>query len=150
MKISEIMVDFVMSTRLFEMAYAKRVALDKVRYLQDQIAEHLIRIVMFETAQSRDHWFQELNAWLYSIQNIRIKSSNKPLDQKTLMNLLFDEPLGSVAEIQDKLNYLFQKYPGLKIDQPHAQIIHKKLFDVIQEISWDIEHRKFQGIQKYF
>jgi hypothetical protein len=150
MNLKEILVNGLMSTSIFEMAFTRKVAIDQARNLQLEIAKHLVKLVMYHQSSYVDHWAAELNAWMHKIQDRRLKGTNKPLDYQTLLNLLHDEPLGTIHDVQKKMNRVFNEYPKLNIDQPDAQQVSKTLIPVLQQVCSDISTDSFVDVKKYF
>ena len=74
MRICNVLLDFLNEIALFEMAYRRRIAIDRVRDLQQEIADHLIKVIMYSDTMHINEWSNELNAWLDQIQNYRVKN----------------------------------------------------------------------------
>ena len=149
MKISEIFLDTIASTKLFEMAFERKVAIQKARNLQNQISRHLIKIIMYSNSEYVNHWCNELNSWLIDISDTILKRTNRPLDSATLMKILFEEPMESVDEVQRKMNKIYNEYPEVSIDEPDGRIVHSKLYSMLNNICDDIAVDKFYDIRKY-
>lgn len=149
MKLSELLSDLLLRTQLFEMAFAKRVAMDRARDLQFPIAEHLVKIVMYQGALPEAHWIKEVNTWLQRIQTHKLRGTNKPLGEKELFLILFDEPLGTLVDVQDLMNLVHLQHPDLNIVEPDAALVSKKLLWVLSNASREISHKQFKGIESY-
>jgi len=150
MKIRELLINGLMSTTIFEMAFTKKVAIDHARSLQFEIADHLVKMVMYNRSPNIKHWAAEVNSWLDKIQRRRLKGTNKPLDSKLLFDLLYDEPLGTLDDVQTSMNQNFRDYPDLTIDQPNAEQVSKTLAWVLQQVCLDISKKAFVDINTYF
>lgn len=149
MQIKELLINVLMNTELFEMAFSKRVAMDKARYLQNQIARHLAKIVMYSNSPHVPHWCDEVNAWLDDIQDNKLKGTNRPLQEKDLFNILLDEPLGTLDDVRSRMNRNYREYPTLVIDEPDPAIISKKLSWILLQVSSDIGKNLFVDIKQY-
>lgn len=149
MKISDILVDGLMSTRLFEIAFKKKIAIDNARRLQMQIARHLVKLEMYSNSEYVNHWTSEVNAWLHDIQDTKLKENNRPLNEKILYRILLDEPLGTVDDVQSRMNRIYNEQPKLHIDQPNADEISKILAWKLSRICHDIANTKFKDIKDY-
>lgn len=149
MKISEILCNSLINTSLFEMAFNKKVAIDKARNLQNQISRHLVKIVMYSNSQYVNHWCSEVDSWLHDIQDNKVKGTNKPLQYRDLYNILFIEPLETESDVQSKMNRSFKEYPSLHIDETDARIVNKKLQWVLDAACTDIESSSFESITGY-
>ena len=149
MKVKDLLIDSLISTDLFEMAFAKKVAIDKARNLQNQIARHLIKIQMYNQSQYIQHWISEVNGWLLDIQENKLRGTNKPLPYRVLMLILFEEPLSTIDDIQSKMNRIYREYPDLKIDEPDAAKVNKSLTWILPQICGDIADSKFNNLTHY-
>jgi hypothetical protein len=147
MRLREVVLDYLSETKLFEMAFERKVAVNKARNLQNQISRHLIKVYMYRDSEYVNHWCNELNTWLNDIQDNIIRGTKRPLDFDTLMKILFVEPLESIAEVQNLMNRVHREYKDLKIDQPDAGVVHKNIYLIVQKICDTISNSRFQDIQ---
>jgi hypothetical protein len=141
--------DRLCETTLFEMAFRRKTLINHARGLQNQIARHLIKILMFQSSELTSHWCTEVNSWLRDIQDSELKGKNQPLDRRILFEILFTEPLGTVADVQNKMNRLAREYPSIKIQEAVADVINKKLYYILDDICADIEKSQFWDIKNY-
>ena len=149
MKFSEFMVDALMKTSLFEMAFSKADALRRARNLQFQIAKHLIKVKMYSQSEHVNHWCGELNAWLHEIQDILLKGTNKPLQYDDLYKILLIEPMESPDEVQERMNTIYRQNEKLHIDEIDARIVHLQIEDILNNVCHAIASRKFTDIREY-
>lgn len=149
MKIREILLDRIIESKLFEMAFEKKIAMDKARHLQNQIARHMIKIAMYGKSDYVKHWIQEVDGWLYDIQDNKLKGTNRPLGGKDLRKILINEPLGTINDVQTKMNRIYNEYPTLAIDEPNVDNISKMITWVLANSCDDIAGSLFKGIRKY-
>jgi hypothetical protein len=147
MRLREVVLDYLSETKLFEMAFERKVAVNKARNLQNQISRHLIKVYMYRDSEYVNHWCNELNTWLNDIQDNIIRGTKRPLDFDTLMKILFVEPLESIAEVQNLMNRVHREYKDLEIDQPDAAVVHKNIYLIVQKICDTISSGRFQDIQ---
>lgn len=150
MKIKGIFLDFLNETNLFEMAFERKIAIQKARNLQNQISRHIIKVYMYSDSDYVNHWYNELNSWFWDIQDTVLKNTKKPLDYHTLMKILFEEPMETVEEVQNKMNKIYREYKDLKIYEPNAIEIHKQMYSLINDVSNDISNNRFEDIKRYF
>ena len=149
MKISDLLVNALMSTHLFEMAFAKKVAMDRARDLQLTVAQHLVKIVMYSSSTYVYHWKKEIDGWLRQIQSRKLRGTNQPLNERDLFLILFDEPLGTLVDVQDMMNQIYENYPDLEIDQPSAGQVSQKLSWMMSNVCKDMAQKQFKGIDHY-
>ena len=107
MRIIEIIIDSLIKTSIFEMAFAKADAIRKTSELQFEISEHLVKVFMYsEYSEHVNHWCNELNSWLKKIQKLKLKNSNKPLPYNVLRKILWEQPVESIEEVQSHMNHI--------------------------------------------
>lgn len=138
-----------MNTSLFEMAYDKKVTIEKARNLQDQIATHLIKIIVYPYSDSIQHWKNEVNAWLIKLQKNKLKGTGKPLSKELFYKILFDEPLGELSDIQDEIYILEKTYLDMKIQEYDPRKISSILSYAMLGVCEDMSNRKFENISDY-
>jgi len=149
MRIKDIILDILNETKLFEMAFERKIAIQHARNIQHEISRHLIKVCMYHDSEYVNHWCNELNGWLWSIQKKELKSTRKPLDSITLMKILFEEPMETVSEVQRDMNRIYKEYGNVKIDEPNAAVVHKNVYDAISSICDDISQYNFDDVRKY-
>lgn len=150
MKITDIVVNALMRTSVFEQAYHRRQALDILISLQDHIALHLVKLYMYADSQSVNHWQSELNAAFARVNRVKVKSSGQRLDANTLRDYLFEQPLGTIADVQQFMNDIARspEYRDLHIDQPDAAVIHKQIWWLADDIVHELAPGTFEKISK--
>jgi hypothetical protein len=149
MRIKKIILDYLSETKLFEMAFERKIATTKARSLQNQIARHIIKVCMYSKSKYMEHWCDEINAWLNDIQDTELKGTGKPLDMDTLMKILFEEPMETINEVQRKMNKIYRIYPTLSIDEPDAGIVHNHIYMIMKSACVDIANDRFTSINRY-
>ena len=80
MRIKEILLDRLIATELFEMAFDRQLEKNRVIDLSPQIFDHLLKLLVVsgETrTQNARIWEVELDAWFGQIDRIYLKSSKK-------------------------------------------------------------------------
>ena len=149
MRLFDLFLDQLSETRLFEMAFDRKKAIEHADSLEYQLSMHMIKLLMFEQRGLHTHWCKEVNIWFWSIQLKKLKATKKPLPYRDLMKCLHEGPLEWISQVQEKMNYLSGEYPDLKIVQPDAAHIHKLLIDIYSRVCFDISREKFAAISEY-
>ena len=90
MRIHEILSD----KPLFEMSYSRKKAELMVSSLEKPINDHLLKLLVVDDNQNRDHWTNELLEWLDEVAEIRLKSDNKTPPAFFYYRNLYEEPFG--------------------------------------------------------
>ena len=150
MKISEIILDKLNDTRLFEMAFDRKSAKQQFSNLTLQLKKHLIKIVAFKDGMNYQHHCHEINNWLDDLDTVRWNRTQR-LKKDTIMELLWDGPLGHGAiAVEDTINTMIRVH---NYTVPRNQLsyhqIYELLFKVYDEMSFDLSRGKVDSIQHY-
>lgn len=151
MKISDIISDWIINTELFEMAYQRKKAIDIITNYQGQIATHLVKHLYYDVSiETKKHWEAEINAWLGTINRIKLKG-NKRLNPEVYYKILFEEPLGELSDIQGIVDSIDRFDDGMssygKVGDIRA--VHEPCEKILHAISYDASHDKLQRIDYY-
>lgn len=155
MKLEEILnrtLDVVSSTKLFEMAYERRKALQHIRSIKGTLAIHTIKIMIFDAPDVLNHWLNEIQGYLTIINKIYIKPKTKKFSGDDYYELLWDEPFGhGVRSINDFRNGIlvedsYKKLPRRNISDA---LIYERLEKFYHTISFDIANDKEINIINY-
>ena len=148
MKITDIILDYILDTKLFEMAFRRKKILNDLLHQSGILSEHLVKLLMYPSSQSHDHWVGEVDGWLRKTQRQKTKNK-KRLDKGVYFYYFFTGPFETFEEVQDYMNDIYREYSDLTIEEPDARIIHKKLHDITTQLSYDISKGKFESIKDY-
>lgn len=149
MRIIDLLLDRLSETRLFEMAFERKKAVDKAISITNQLSRHMIKLIMYDQCQETNHWCTEVDSWLHDIQDTTLKASQRPLPYRDLMYLLYECPLEHISEVQKKMNRIHKQYLSHKIVEPDAGVVHKRLMDIYSQVCKDISEEKFETIADY-
>lgn len=153
MKLKDLFLNWVINTPLFEMAFERKVLINKVRNLQDALSEHLIKLLALNMPENVNHWQQEINGYLDLLQRYKLRGrKGRTLSGPEFKEILWNEPLGDgIVEMQSLLNSL-GKFKGYPIEQRTILNDHQ-LYEVLEkiyhEISYDLANHKVEPIQHY-
>lgn len=106
--IKEILVERLEKTEIFEMSFQRRKILDTIRGFQIPINEHLIKLLRYKDEINKQKHINDLETWLYDIQDMYFLKSNKKLSKEDYFEVLFNEPITS----KDNVSYLKNKEKG--------------------------------------
>jgi hypothetical protein len=152
MRIYEILIDKLIETSLFEMAFDRKTAKNKITDLSPLIFEHLLKLFVFNYPQGRDHWITELNGWFKSINKIYLKSTNKkPSGTDIYTWLIFESaPHYDVNYLEDQVQIMiYEDYKNIPIHNYDPSWTLNKILSIIQNVSSDISKNKFRSIRDY-
>ena len=103
----------ILDNILLEMSYPRKKAENKIENLNHAIISHIacILLIKFDDSQKQyyNHWINEVNSYLFKIDEIRIKPKNKKLPFRRYFELL---PIYQLA-LPQKL-HCFEKLFQLK------------------------------------
>ena len=93
MKIMEI-VDSLIESPLFEMAFQRKVIINRLRDFQFQINDHVLKIIAWPDAQEVPHWKRELTAWGNQLarMTLRVGRGSQPMGFDLPWKHLYQEP----------------------------------------------------------
>lgn len=97
--------DLIINTTLFEMAYEHKEAKKIVTSRSPQIFKHLLKLFIFESPENTKHWRKEITNWFREINDIYLKSkTSRPTKQDLYHWMIFDSaPAYSVRYIFDEI-----------------------------------------------
>jgi hypothetical protein len=151
MKVYEIVTDWLICSPLFEMAYKRKFATDKIRELAPNIAEHLVKVLAFND-EAKNHWITEINTWVRKINNITLKPKGNKLPADTYYELLWDEPLNNgVPFITHMIESMVRhEYENVSRSNLSDQQIHDECERILGDLSYDLASNcGYIDIRKY-
>ena len=84
---------------LNEMAFKKRVMEDKIRNLENQINEHLIKFLRYKDNINEDKHINDIMTWLYTIDGYDWQKPKRKFSKELYFKLLFKEPITDASNI---------------------------------------------------
>lgn len=150
MKIKDIVLDWMLDTVLFEMAYQRKHAIRMLENLHPQIAKHLIKHLHYGVSnETKKHWEAELNAWLGTLNDLVLKG-NKRLSGDVYYEHLFTRPLGTLVDVEQRIRTI-DKLDGMASHDKvgTSQELHEKLEKILHAISYDLSNDKLEPINHY-
>jgi hypothetical protein len=136
-----------METRIFELAYNRKNAMDKVRDLSLNTSMELLKILMYQDSRNQPHWQGKFDGWMAGIK----RYSKGTLKERDLINLLWEEPLGNMDQLEDLISMVESDYykPSHYINYNDLSSLHKQMKDIFTSISRDIVNNKHININNY-
>lgn len=99
------------------MSYPKKKAEQVVELYSAELANHLIKCMLYRNSDSFDHWVKEIANWLCKISKINIKPDGRKFDS----TFYDDEIFGFFGETLDDLEISIESF----------QLSHKKEYDFV-------------------
>lgn len=152
MKLIDLCLDRLNRTRLFEMAFERHVAKQKVTDLSPTIFEHLVKLFVFKLPDTRSHWIKELNNFFGQIDKIYLKPNKRKLPYEEIYNwLIFDSaPHYSPEYLKFEVFKMLQRdYKGVGVYDFNPEHLLNIILGIIQKVSLDISKNTFVSIENY-
>ena len=153
MKVIEIILDKIGSTRLFEMARSRKDAKDLVTNLSPQIINHLIKLFVFNLPNNKSDWIKEINGWLHQINDIYLKPSNKKPEWDSIYGwMIFDSsPHYNAEYVNSRVKiWLATDYSDANVYDYDADVVLNQILIILERTIKDISvPNKFITIKDY-
>ena len=116
-----------------------------------QLAKYLVKLLMYaDYPEKVNEWADEINnKWLLEINDDIELKSDSWFSKEFFKKMFWEGPLGTIKDIQGKMNGITRSMPTLKISQPDAQIIHKQIENIMDAVCADLSTRTFTDIRNY-
>ena len=142
------LLDLLLESRLMEMPRKRLEVKNKFRSLQDNIGDEVLKILMYKNSNNQNHWKGKLNGYFRTLYRLNKRVN---LDSKDIFNILFYEPLGSIEELKDSIEYIEGKYykPSYHIDYSNLPKLHSHIKELYKKITNDFTNNKLPNINNY-
>ena len=148
MRISEIILDKLNETALFEMSFSRRQVLEKFSNQSYRIAEHLVKILAFDHPNGYNHWASEINAFIKPLWTAKWDGT-KRLSKDDIKKCLWKEYLengevdiqGIIDNIRNIDNY------GAPRNELSLNEINQRLLSIYDQLSEKLSNGKPTPIQ---
>lgn len=142
------LMDLLMRTKIFEMAYNRQKILDDCHNLTKQILLHLVKLKCFYNKEDSRGHIRSIDGWLYDIQDMTL-DGKKRLKPKDYFKALFLEPIDSGEDLENRFKRLIKQ--GYKASHtPDFETLYLEAKTAFQSISNDIANNNFTTIEDYF
>ncbi|MBN2837881.1 MAG: hypothetical protein JXM74_03920 [Fusobacteriaceae bacterium] len=134
---------------LTEMALERKIVISKIRDLQDEIVEHLMKILIYgHSNQNTNHWKMELEGWLAKCYKYKVKGGER-LKAKDYFQLFYNDLIENDYEVVRLMIDSILKRNGQKEVNPIT--INKKMESIFKEVSEAMANNRydFNIIEKY-
>jgi len=141
------LLDILMETRIFELAYNRKTAMDKIRDISLNTSMELLKIIMYKNSRNQNHWRGKLDGWFSSIK----RYARGTLKERDLFHLLWVEPLGELGQLEDLISMVEADYytPSHHIDYTNLPALHNQMRNIFTSISRDMANNKHININNY-
>jgi len=100
-----------------EMAYPRKYVEQIIIGLEDQLNQHLVKLVAYDfPPEPHQHFRRDVRSWLDKIQRLRMKPHSRPGTIKFYYDLLFDYPFGGVElrNMRVMMQLIAEEYDGIE------------------------------------
>lgn len=141
------LLDILIETRIFELAYNRKTAINKVRDISLNTSMELLKILMYKDSKNQSHWRGKFDGWMASIK----RYSKGTLKERDLIKLLWEEPLGDLDQLEDLISIVEADYykPSYHIDYNDLSSLYNQMKNIFTNISKDIAINKHININNY-
>jgi len=161
MRISDIILDRLSETKLYEMVRERQRAMDTVRNLADTVVEHCSKILMYGDTRERSVWISELGA--YSDQIIAAsarfrRKTGRSISSDRLLDIMMTDDVRSLEKFQQLIEDIDRRVnriavkrnlPVMKIVVDH-EIIHRQILEILSRISSSLEEGEIPDFEAIF
>jgi hypothetical protein len=110
MKLRDLLIDILLETRLFELSFDRKEAIDKIKSNSHTICLHCIKLLILPNSMHRSHWIKELNDRLDEIDDIRTKPDNDKFQAKFYKKYIWEGFLENPDQIKKTIRKIKSKY----------------------------------------
>lgn len=83
--------DYILYSPIFELAFQRRKAIDKIRDISFILFYHILKVKLIENG-AKSHWKKEIFGFILNIYDIRFKPYSKKFSKEDYIEFLFVEP----------------------------------------------------------
>ena len=151
MRLFEIIADYIVDTKLIEMAVERKQIVSLCLSLSSQIVAHVVKVVWFNKSVDVNHWCNELNGWLHSIQDLKFNRKQRLSGDQYYKNIFTSvlefgvSDLNDIVEKRIKVGAIDAKTKNELTDYQALQ----KVESILHNVCYDISNNKFIDIKNY-
>ena len=142
------LLDILLESNIMEMPLKRFEVKNKFRHHQDNIGNEILKILMYKDSKNQNHWKGKLNGYFKTLYRLNNKTS---LNGKTIMAILYYEPLGSLKDFKYNIEYLEEDYykPSYHIDYNNLPSFQDNVKNIYKQIVTDFTNNKLPNINNY-
>lgn len=143
MRISDIIIDSILDSRIFEQAFRRRDAETRISSLTISIFSHLIKVLKWQDETNYNKNCSNIDEWIRQIQIIKLKGNNKP-SQSDYFQWMFNDVVSNEETVIRNIKSMSRTYilPVIRTDDEVFQIIK----NILYQLSYDLPVNKFESI----
>ena len=149
MKFSDLLLDKIIETDLFELVFKRKEILNKCFDLSPQICEHIIKLCCFINPVDINGHIKSINVWLDDIEKLRFKSNTR-LEYHYYYDGIWNKFIDSKDDLERVFNKLkSKKYKNLPTRDVDFDLLYSKLCELMLDVSKDIEKYDLKDFDYY-
>ena len=106
----EMIINIIVDSSILEQAFRKKDAERRIEGLAKPIYLHLVKILYWEDRTNYQKHINDIDKWLFDIDDIKIKPKNKSLQPKFIYDWLFDMPYGDLVNVKNAITKHLKEY----------------------------------------
>ena len=148
MKFSDFILDKIIETDLFNLAFRRKRVLDKCSELSWEICKNIIELCCFEKSDTKEI-LESINDCLYEIENLKINLRIK-LNYQYYYDEIWFKRMDDYTQLKDFAEY-FKKRADKEINLKYIDYydLYSKLCELMKEVSRDIENYDLNNFDYY-
>ena len=153
MKWADFLLNKITETDLFEMAYERKVIIDKCRDLSSQICIHIVKLTCFNNPDDVRGHLKFLNGWIWDIylQKLKTPKKNKKLPANVYYDEIWFNRVDDYTQLKDITKLLKRTdYKNVKLRDVNYSDLYDKLCEMMNKVCSDIEKDKLNSVEYYF
>lgn len=148
MKITDFLLDKLIETDLFNLAFKRKLILNKCFDLGWEICKNIIELCCFEKSDTKEI-LESINDCLYDIENLRLNLRIK-LDSKYYYDEIWFKRIDDYKQLKDIAEHIKKReYKEINLKYINYNDLYSKLCDLMIEVSRDIENYDLKDFDYY-
>ena len=148
MKIIDFILDKLIETDLFNLAFKRKLILNKCSDLGWEICKNIIELCCFEKSDTKEI-LESINDCLYEIENLKINLRIK-LDSKYYYDEIWFKRIDDYTQLKDIAEHLKKReYKEINLKYIDYYDLYNNLCNLMLEVSRDIENYDLKNFDYY-
>lgn len=148
MKFSDFILDKIIETDLFNLAFRRKRVLDKCSELSWEICKNIIELCCFEKSDTKEI-LESINDCLYEIENLKINLRIK-LDYRYYYDEIWFKRIDDYRQLKDIAEHIKKReYKDINLKYIDYCDLYSKLCELMKEVSRDIETDDLNNFDYY-
>lgn len=148
MKFSDFILDKIIETDLFNLAFRRKRVLDKCSELSWEICKNIIELCCFEKSDTKEI-LESINDCLYEIENLMINLRIK-LDYRYYYDEIWFKRIDDYRQLKDIAEHIKKReYKEINLKYIDYYDLYSKLCELMKEVSRDIENYDLNNFDYY-